>query len=89
MLKTPDARGWGLIGLFGVTTLILCMLDRNPGLSNNTLFVSIATLVVGSGGLLNALGYFYGSSQGSSKKDEALSAIASKRVDGTPTTPPT
>lgn len=74
-MSGPDARGWGLIGLFALTSGILVSLAINPQLSNNTLFVGLSTLIVGSGGLLNALGYYYGSSASGAKKDETISTL--------------
>jgi hypothetical protein len=74
-MSGPDARGWGLIGLFALTSGILTALAFNPALSNNTLFVGLSTLIVGSGGLLNALGFYYGSSASGSKKDDTIQTL--------------
>lgn len=75
-MTLPDTRGWALIGLFLLTAAIIAALVFEPSLQSNTLFVSIATLIVGSGGLLNAIGYFFGSSQSSNKKDETIATLA-------------
>jgi len=83
-MKWPDTRGWGLIGLFILTGVIILLLAFHPTLSNNTLFVGLATLVVGSGGLLQALSFYYGTSQSSAKKDETLSSIVSASLPQQP-----
>jgi hypothetical protein len=75
-MKGPDARGWALIGLFALTGAVLIALTINPALSDNTLFDTIATLIVGSGGLLNAIGFYFGSSQNSARKDETIATMA-------------
>ena len=75
-MTPPDTRGWALIGLFALTGVVLGLIAWRPDLSNNTLFVTVSTLIVGSGGLLNALGYFFGSSQGSTTKDSTIATLA-------------
>jgi hypothetical protein len=77
-MTAPDTRGWALIGLFALTGVIIAAVTFKPELQGNTLFVSIATLIVGSGGLLNAIGYFFGSSQGSTSKDSTIQSLVSQ-----------
>lgn len=83
-VSQPDSRGWALIGLFALTTLVIVALVVRPELSNNTLFDTIATLVVGSGGLLNAVGYFFGSSKSATAKDETITTLAANQAGPTP-----
>ena len=75
-MQLPDTRGSIVIGLFVLTAGIFGALAVNPNLSNNTLFDTLATLVVGSGGLLSAIGFYFGSSQSGAKKDEAIATLA-------------
>ena len=49
-LSWPDTRGWALAALFVTTWFILGLIAWKPDLSNNTMFVTLATLIVGSGG---------------------------------------
>lgn len=84
----PDTKGWALVGLFALTGGIFTALAINPALSSNTLFDTLATLVVGSGGLLNALGYFFGSSAGAAKKDETIAVMANTQANSPPPTLP-
>ena len=75
-MTSPDTRGWALIGLFALTAGIIAAITFKPELQGNTLFVTVATLIVGSGGLLNAIGYFFGSSQSSTTKDVTIATLA-------------
>ena len=77
-LSWPDTRGWALAALFVTTWFILGLIAWKPDLSNNTMFVTLATLIVGSGGLLNGLGYFYGSSKSSTAKDDTIASMSQK-----------
>lgn len=87
-MTLPDTRGWALIGLFALTAGIIAAIAFKPELQGNTLFVSIATLVVGSGGLLNAIGFYFGSSQTSSKKDDTISTLAGNQPSSSPSPQP-
>lgn len=57
------------------------MLDRNPELEKDELFSNLAVLLVGSGGLLLVIGFYFGSSIGSSNKDSTITDLASKSQD--------
>lgn len=78
-MNLPDTRGWALIGLFLLTAGVIGALVFKPDLQGNTLFVSIATLIVGSGGLLNAIGFYFGSSQTSTKKDDTIATLSASQ----------
>lgn len=74
-MQMPDTRGTIVIGLFALTAGIFLALAVNPALSDNTLFDTLATLVVGSGGLLSAIGFYFGASQSNAKKDDTISTL--------------
>jgi hypothetical protein len=76
----PSERGWVTIGLFVLSTLVVALLAINPALANVQLFATIATLVIGAGGLLAAVSYYLGSSKSSADKDAAIS----KQLDKAP-----
>lgn len=77
----PDTRGWVVIGLFLLSAYVITLLALNPHLAEVQLFDTLATAVVGAGGLLAAVGYYVGSSKSSTDKD----ATISKQLDKGPT----
>lgn len=58
----PDTRGFIVLGLFLLTTLIFAMIGLNPKIAEVQLFGVLATAII-SGGLGSAVGYFFGSSK--------------------------
>jgi len=70
-----SARGLMAGGFFGLTAAVLATVVVRPDLAANQLFATLASLIVG-GGLINAGNYFFGSSAGSTRKDDALAAMA-------------
>lgn len=79
----PDSRGWTMIGLFALTGGILLAVTLNPTLEKNELFSSLATLIVGAGGFLGAVGFMFGTSKASSEKDSTITTL----VNQTPPAP--
>jgi len=77
-LTSPDARGWTMIGLFALTGGILGAVAFNPTLEKNELFSSLATLIVGAGGFLGAVGFMFGTSKASSDKDQTIATMAAQ-----------
>lgn len=73
-----DIRGWALLGLFALVFYLFTLIAINPLLANVQLFGVLATAVV-STGFGGALGYFYGSTQGSTAKDATISKMADKQ----------
>lgn len=69
----PDTRGWVVIGLFLLTFYVITLIALNPALANVQLFATIATLLIGAGGLLAAVSFYLGSSKSSSDKDATIS----------------
>lgn len=78
--RAPDIRAWALGALFALTAGIFLMIFIKPEITTNTLFVSLATAVIAGGGLLGALGFYFGTSQSSAKKDDALAAAATQNI---------
>jgi hypothetical protein len=70
----PNTQGWALIGLFALAFFLFTLIAFNPHLAEIQLFGALATVVI-SGGLGSAVGYFFGSSSGSAKKDETIAAL--------------
>ena len=62
-----------MIGLFVLAFYIITLIALNPALANVQLFATLATLLVGAGGLLAAVSFYLGSSQSSSDKDKTIS----------------
>ena len=79
-MNLPNTQGWALIGLFALTVYIFTLIAINPKLAEIQLFGALATVIV-SGGLGGAIGFYFGSSQSSSKKDEVVANLASKTPD--------
>ena len=63
-----------------LTVYIFTLIAINPKLAEIQLFGALATVIV-SGGLGGAIGFYFGSSQSSSKKDEVVANLASKTPD--------
>jgi hypothetical protein len=76
-MDMPNTQGWALIGLFAMAFFIFSLIAFNPHLAEIQLFGALATVVI-SGGLGGAIGFFFGSSQGSAKKDETIQAMSQK-----------
>ena len=72
----PDTRGFIALGLFALTFFLFALLAFNPHLADIQLFGVLATAVI-SGGFGGMLGFYYGSTKGSSDKD----AVIAKTVD--------
>lgn len=77
-MPPPNTQGWALIGLFSLTFFIFALIAYNPKLADIQLFGALATVVI-SGGLGGAIGFYFGSSKSSEKKDDT---IASLKKDG-------
>lgn len=77
----PNTQGWALIGLFALATYIFTLIAFNPHLADIQLFGALAMVVI-SGGLGGAIGYFFGSSQSSAKKDETIQQALNAPKDG-------
>lgn len=58
----PDTRGFIVLGLFLITTLIFAMIGFNPKIAEVQLFGVLATAVI-SGALGSAIGFYFGSSK--------------------------
>ena len=67
----PDTRGFIALGLFALVFFLFSLLAFNPHLADIQLFGVLATAVV-SGAFGSMVGYFYGSTKGSSDKDATL-----------------
>lgn len=79
-MPMPDTRGFIVLGLFMLTAMIFVMLFLNPAIANVQLFGVLATAVI-SGGLGASIGFYFGSSQTSAKKDATIASLA--KGDGT------
>lgn len=80
-MNMPDTRGWIIIGLFGLTFFIFDTMRSNLSVPTmQELFTVLGTAVV-SGGLGGAVGYYFGSSKGSTDKDAVTAAAVSKLPD--------
>ena len=78
-MGTPNTQGWALAGLFGLTFFIFSIIALNPKIADVQLFGVLATAVI-SGGLGGALGFYFGSSQGSQKKDDVIAKQSEDKV---------
>lgn len=78
-MGTPNTQGWALAGLFGLTFLIFILIALNPAIANVQLFGVLATAVI-SGGLGSGVGYYFGSSKGSSDKDAVIASQAQDKA---------
>lgn len=77
-MNLPDTRGWLVIGLFALTFFIFAIIAVHLDMTDlRQLFVVLATAVV-SGGLGSAVGFYLGSSKGSSDKDATIAAMTPK-----------
>jgi hypothetical protein len=72
-----SARGLMASGFFALTAAVIAAVAVRPELAANQLFATLSSLIVG-GGLINAGNYFFGSSAGSTRKDDALAAMAAR-----------
>ena len=77
-MNLPDVRGWIMVGMFALTFFIFGILAYNLNLTDmRQLFTVLATAVV-SGGFGGAVGFYFGSSKGSSDKDATIADQAKK-----------
>lgn len=79
--KTKDIFQYslGTIIVVGFFTLLIVLVYKEIPIKNN----DILNLVVGSliGSFATIVGYFFGSSSGSAKKDETIGAIATNKMN--------
>ena len=61
-MNLPDVRGWALLGLFALAFYIFTLIALNPLIANVQVFGVLATAII-SGGLMGAVGYFFGASK--------------------------
>lgn len=81
-LKSPDVRGWAIIGFFAITFLILLMIDRNPALLKDSSFMQLAQSLATGGILLVATNLFGGTKSGAETNSAlAASVAASSKAD--------
>lgn len=76
----PDARGWVALGMFGLAWRMIEILNRNPALLANASFMQVVTLVVGSGGLLLVLAFYFASTKEQAKRNETQNDAATISV---------
>ncbi len=88
----PDARTWVSIGYFSLVWRVLYMIERNPALLGNAAFMTVVTLIAGTGGLgIVGAFYFGGTKVGSEVMANQSRTLASGPPPGTTvttTTPP-
>lgn len=78
-MNLPDARGWLVIAIVGLTFYIVTLIAINPKLAEVQLFGAIAMAVV-SGGLGGAIGFYLGAAKSGAEKD----AVIAKQLDKQP-----
>lgn len=84
----PDARGWVIVGFFGLEFYMLYLIKEDGTLLANAAFMQVMTALTTGGVLLIATNLFGGTRSGSemsAKVGDALTASVAK--DGTPKTP--
>jgi hypothetical protein len=81
---TPDARVWVAAGYFGLTFRLLQLIESKPELLNSAPFMTVATLIGGSGGLGVVGAFFFGGTRSGSD----VMTAQSKALVANSTTPP-
>lgn len=71
----PDARGLVAAGYFALAFYLLYMIGQNPAqLLGNSAFMTVATLIIGTGGLGVVGSFFFGGTKSGSEVMTAQSA---------------
>lgn len=81
----PDARGWVIIGFFGLEFAILWIIREDGTLLTNASFMQLVTTLTTGGVLLIAMNMFGGTRAGSemnAKVGDALTSLAATPKDG-------
>jgi len=85
----PDIRVWIVVGLFALAWRLLYMIEATPSLLNSAPFMSIAVLILGSGGMGAIVAFYYGGTKSSSSVMEKQSParVAQQPASPSPTPP--
>lgn len=86
-MKSMDAQGWVIVGIFALAFAELGMIGLLPAIAENKLFFALAT-ATWTGGVLLVATFFFGSSKGSAAKDDTIAAMASTQANAAPVQPP-
>lgn len=80
----PDTRSLVTLGMLALAWRLLEMVDAEPGLLKDAAFMTLATLVLGSGGIGAAVNFFYGSSRGAEQQSQQTTAALANAVAQNP-----
>lgn len=78
----PDARGWCLIGMFALVFYVLTLMALFPGLREDELFKTLATLLLGSGAFGLAMSYVFGGSKASTAASDMVNEVVKSKAKG-------
>lgn len=75
-LRLPDTRAWVAVGLFALGWRALELVAERPQLASNQLFSMLAQALILTGVVAQVAAYYFGSSKGSSAKDDTIATLA-------------
>lgn len=75
-VKSPDVRGWAVIGGFAVTMLVLIMIARNPGLLDSAPFMALIGPLISGTLLLVYSNLFGGTKSGTETATKMADTVA-------------
>jgi hypothetical protein len=74
-IRLPDTRAWVALGLFALGWRALELVAERPQLASNQLFSMLAQALILTGVVAQVAAYYFGSSKGSSAKDETIAGL--------------